>query len=294
MSLSKLHVKCRAEWYPGNMVKRGQVPDDKVSWDVAFPGYKAPRYDDASVADQPSWADCLYNLPEIRFHFHNDKGVNRYSHEGLYKLNDASHLPMNPRGRTGLRGRGLLGRFGPNHAADPIVTRWRRDPETKKVAVDDLGRPILEFVLIKRKDDPNPVIADREWAFPGGMVEPGDTVSATLKKEFGEEAMNSLEQAGDKQAALKALMDELFANGDLVYKGYVDDPRNTDEAWMETVAMHFHDADGSKFGRFRLHAGDDAAHVAWVAYADVVRMYASHKEWLDSVYQICCAKLQTQ
>lgn len=29
----------------------------------------------------------------------------------------------NPAGRTGITGRGLLGRFGPNHAADPIVTR---------------------------------------------------------------------------------------------------------------------------------------------------------------------------
>ena len=27
-------------------------------------------------------------------------------------------------GRTGMTGRGLLGRFGPNHAADPIVTRY--------------------------------------------------------------------------------------------------------------------------------------------------------------------------
>ena len=26
-----------------------------------------------------------------------------------------------------------------------------------------------------------------------------------------------------------------------VYKGYVDDLRNTDNAWIETVAMHFHD-----------------------------------------------------
>lgn len=26
-----------------------------------------------------------------------------------------------------------------------------------------------------------------------------------------------------------------------VYKGYVDDPRNTDNSWMETVAVNFHD-----------------------------------------------------
>lgn len=40
---------------------------------------------------------------------------------GVY-LRTAPHA-SNRHGRTGLRGRGLLGRFGPNHAADPIVTR---------------------------------------------------------------------------------------------------------------------------------------------------------------------------
>ena len=29
-----------------------------------------------------------------------------------------------------------------------------------------------------------------------------------------------------------------------VYEGYVDDPRNTDNAWMETVAVNFHDDTG--------------------------------------------------
>lgn len=31
-----------------------------------------------------------------------------------------------------------------------------------------------------------------------------------------------------------------------VYKGYVDDPRNTDNSWMETVAVNFHDETGDK------------------------------------------------
>lgn len=30
-----------------------------------------------------------------------------------------------------------------------------------------------------------------------------------------------------------------------VYKGYVDDPRNTDNAWIESIAMNFHDDTGS-------------------------------------------------
>ena len=37
-----------------------------------------------------------------------------------------------------------------------------------------------------------------------------------------------------------------------VYKGYVDDPRNTDNAWMETVACNFHDETGEVFGEFQL------------------------------------------
>ena len=34
------------------------------------------------------------------------------------------HSCRNPMGRTGMIGRGLLGKWGPNHAADPVVTRY--------------------------------------------------------------------------------------------------------------------------------------------------------------------------
>lgn len=43
---------------------------------------------------------------------------------GLYKV--LNGYPLNPVGRTGIVGRGVLGRWGPNHAADPIVTRWKK------------------------------------------------------------------------------------------------------------------------------------------------------------------------
>jgi ADP-ribose pyrophosphatase len=42
----------------------------------------------------------------------------------VVKFDEATGAPLNPYGRTGLTGRGLLGKWGPNHAADPIVTRW--------------------------------------------------------------------------------------------------------------------------------------------------------------------------
>lgn len=47
-------------------------------------------------------------------------------------------------------------------------------------------RPILQFCAIQRRDC-------NEWALPGGMVDPGEHISETLRREFLEEALNSLE-----------------------------------------------------------------------------------------------------
>ena len=44
-----------------------------------------------------------------------------------YKLED-NFLPLNPFGRTGLRGRGSLVRWGPNHCVIFVITRWQQRP----------------------------------------------------------------------------------------------------------------------------------------------------------------------
>lgn len=46
-------------------------------------------------------------------------------------------------------------------------------------------RPILQFIAIQRGDT-------GEWALPGGMVDPGEKVTAAAIREFQEEATNSL------------------------------------------------------------------------------------------------------
>jgi hypothetical protein len=51
-----------------------------------------------------------------------DCHYNRESYLGPYEI--INGIPRNPMGRTGMTGRGLLGRWGPNHAGDPIVTRY--------------------------------------------------------------------------------------------------------------------------------------------------------------------------
>lgn len=134
-------------------------------------------------------------------------------------------------------------------------------------------RKILQVILIERHDC-------HEWAIPGGMVDPGEhkQISATLKREFFEEALNS------DDANTEAL-EEFFSQGETIYEGYVDDPRNTDNAWMETVAVNFHDETGEKVGRFKLHAGDDAAKVKWVDVDSSLKLYASHSDFIRKVVE---------
>ena len=47
-------------------------------------------------------------------------------------------------------------------------------------------------------------------------MDPGDTVSNTLKKEFGEEALNSLEMPELESSNIKTQLENLFKHGQVV------------------------------------------------------------------------------
>lgn len=106
------------------------------------------------------------------------------------------------------------------------------------------------------------------------MVDPGESVSVTLKREFIEEALNGKVQESE--------LDDFFSNGQEIYKGYVDDPRNTDNAWMETVAVNFHDEDGRFLSKLKFEAGDDAVDVHWIDVDKNVKLYASHSRFIEA------------
>ena len=159
--------KVSREQYPEYPV-RAEVPDNKVYWNVEYEGYSPVEYTAEVVqANGPGKGEGWADPEEVPRRAWADPN---YSHCGKIEL-DANGRPLNPAGRTGMCGRGLLGRWGVNRAADPIVTR--RHPQTGQ----------LQMVAVKRMDT-------REWAIPGGMVLDSDhDVSETLRRHFMEESV---------------------------------------------------------------------------------------------------------
>jgi ADP-ribose pyrophosphatase YjhB (NUDIX family) len=189
----------------------------------------------------------------------------RFSYTGKIQFNRLGY-PLNPIGRTGLKGRGFLGNWGPNHAADPVVCRI--NPET--------GR--LQFVLVLRADN-------NEWALPGGMVEAGQTIPDARTREFAEESLGyePLEGETDEEfnQRVKTALSNLFSydEDNVLFEGVVDDPRNTDNAWMETTVMLTF-LTGSN-ANLELKAGDDAKLARWINYEPDMKLFASHSEFID-------------
>lgn len=143
---------------------------------------------------------------------------------------DAAGYPLNPIGRTGRTGRNL-GSWGENQAADPVV-----------VAGTGSERRIL---LILRSDV-------RQWALPGGMVDPGETAPAAVVRELQEETGVDLTDRSPDA---------------ILRRDYVADWRATDHAWITSTAALYTLPDV-----LPAVAADDAADAVWVRFESVEQL----------------------
>lgn len=131
---------------------------------------------------------------------------------------------------------------GPNYTADAVVINLVSE----------------EILLIQRSDT-------GEWALPGGFLNKDESALEGARREATEET-----------GAV------LATEGLLIYQGMVDDPRNTDTAWIETSAFVFttHEA-------LEVTASDDANDARWTALAELPPLYASHQEIVDNALAYC-------
>lgn len=224
-------------------VERVLVPDEMVSWHIEYPGYNPP------FIDLPRGATSFRKEGDAPDPVDPNQVLSLSSLETFLVDRDENGYPLNPMGRTGLRGRGMLDKWGPTAAADPILTR--NNPDTG----------VMEVLLIQRGDT-------GEWALPGGKVEENEEAWRAAGREL-------IEEAGVQGVELD------FSTARTVYEGYVDDSRNTDNAWLKTTALHLH-LDERQAEVVTIDAGSDADAAQWVAVHDGLypKLFASHGKYL--------------
>ena len=217
---------------------------------------------------KPNWSETLAptvnDFKDKISHITNDYVLNSIYFEYCdYYINEnenndfvSAMLPINPYGPTGIGGRGLLGKWGPNHAADPII-----------ISYDSL-RNVYQLLAIERADTPG------VWALPGGMQD-NECISKTVTRELKEET-NLILDIGHAQ---------------FIYSGYVNDPRNTDHAWMETSVYLFNINEEQRQLLLKtIKAGDDATKVKLIDIneynTEYTNLYANHKEFVDHALKL--------
>jgi ADP-ribose pyrophosphatase len=195
------HVMIRAE-RPSTYPPRVALAVADAPWSVALPSYAPPYHVEervraaAAASAGPGWAD-----PE-------DFALVAAERAGASPHLDAEGRPLHPGGRTGIAGRGRLGRWGPNLTVAGVITRSR-------------GHGAVEL-LVGRKP------GRESLSLPKGFVFPQESPRATLARVLAD-------KFGIEEDAASAV--EIFA-------GPIYDRRQTDHAWVEVRGYLLHASDG--------------------------------------------------
>ena len=302
--------------------KRMDVPDNKVSWEEKYDGY-------ISVTDTPQRGDTnqrgdSYILTEAetaKIESLEIGQVLKLGNSRYIMKCDGGWVEKNPYGRTGLVGKQVLKKYGANYAVDPVITRSVKLNSGKQTQV----------LVYKKKRSCN-------FALPGGMILPNSPEMLPEQKKIQQflcEVIESnvaeeeyrinrdfptksllqsqlTEQLRIHLDTLKADLDIALQCGEKVYPnerykiGYDDDPRNTDDAWIETTVYHFHISgttntefdflqinEKNRKWKVRIGSEDEVVEVefSWLnvdkGSAAYRELYASHKFFVDLCMPQC-------
>ncbi len=169
-----------AQGYP----KRFEVSDADVAWDTVVPNYAPQQYTadeilNANYGDRRESADMQKIGARLL-----EGDVVRYSADGA---------PLNPHGRTGIEGRGLLGCYGPNYLGVFAL-----------IAAN-------ETVLVIERSDNGAI------ALPAGYREGSESMLQAATREAMEEIIPDYDFSTARRV------------GDLFM---IPDPKTTDNAWL--------------------------------------------------------------
>jgi hypothetical protein len=169
-----------------------------------------------------------------------------------------SRIIRHPQRRTGLAGRGVLKRWGPNHEVLVAATRWARDEQGQIKTIN--GLKVLETLVLD--GDGTQVMCPRlysapcfavlaslyvavihiifplhQYTLPRSERRPHKSLPDIICKElqFSNEDVMFVSRPS-KNTTLAEVQQHVV----LMSKGIVEDPRDTDNAWVERMSLCMH------------------------------------------------------
>ena len=259
----------------GSLVMRQHVARNQQPWEIELEGYSPMDYTSPYTLffSEDSPVDCY------RWAQGSDPELAKKSASRHQTRSELGGRPMNPCGRTGIRGRGVLGKWGPNNAVHYVITRPALDIDA--TPIERNGQRMQTILMCKRRDG--------RWLLPG-VFQDDASVDPMLRKTFGldNKSMNDNEEL---QETAQILLDA--PESDMLHDTAGPDDRDTDNAWVE---YHFKlvelpsvrnpEKDGS-LNRFEI-ADDPAAEsrMEWVTiHKDILVAYASHYRVIEGLAQ---------
>ena len=157
--------------------------------------------------------------------------------------------------RTGIKGKGSLIWWGPNHSATPVITR--KDPQTGE----------FQFVAVRSNN------SSVEWAIPVDAVRAGEVLTPALRRKIKV-------QVGSSDAFMNALVEQ----GAVVFQGVdLGDARITDNAWVETTVFHAH-LTAATAAQISLESHDaESPRVKWMSMVQADDLHVDHRRYIDMV-----------
>lgn len=264
--------------YPGpGGPARLPLRPEQLDWAADLPGgYRPPEFSGSPPEGEADGEADVEDPRGLTFNAFDaaSSSERRSVSAAAYSVDAVTGRPLNPAGRTGLAGRGILPCWGPNHRVLLLVTRWSDRQRRGKRALELLALPTDSADGGYRA----PELAARRLPIDADCRQ----VLADAQRQRGGQAVLTVPEAAEPRLA-----EAVEAAGVGFGGGYADDERNTDNAWLELRAFGLHDDSGGLWDGVRLKA-DPKSRPRWteLSHKSEAKFPPAHWHQLEKLIQM--------
>ncbi|KRZ68906.1 ADP-ribose pyrophosphatase, mitochondrial [Trichinella papuae] len=212
------------------------APANAKFYEGSFIAYRPPDFS-ASYPNGKSFDD--FDPTDQKIHLNGKDGSidRRQMDNKKYEVKDGR--PVNPGSLTGLQGRGVHPRWGPNFMAIFVITRGEGD----------------QLEVLSTSSSLKPV------SFPNFYVDNYDLT--TLGSKLEKIILHSSSQGSHSKEDIKKIVKEAMRDSILLKQGFTPDGTNTDNSWLETLIVQINDQSRKHVGLLELKPTESLDKVGW-------------------------------